>query len=65
MIKENNNLLGSKQTCQNSSCSCSENKEATNKNLEAKAEDQKQPETKELDPTHFGDWQVKGRTIDF
>ncbi|MBM5782570.1 MAG: DUF1674 domain-containing protein [Pelagibacterales bacterium] len=27
--------------------------------------DKKEEVIKELDPTHFGDWQVKGRAIDF
>ncbi len=39
------------------SCGCSETTQQQQKQNE-------QP-IKELDPTHFGDWQVKGRAIDF
>jgi hypothetical protein len=48
------------------SCKCAGNNESTtpvNQNLNQKA----QPEIKkiELDPTHFGDWQVNCRAVDF
>ncbi len=55
----------SENNCQNSSCSCSENKNKTMQDLTAVSSQEVKEEIKELDPTHFGDWQVKGRAIDF
>ncbi|NBV06607.1 MAG: DUF1674 domain-containing protein [Proteobacteria bacterium] len=50
------------------SCVCS-TAENNQKNLIAKSEkeisEKKNIEEKKLDPTHFGDWQIGCRTIDF
>jgi len=45
------------------SCGCAEVKNVNPSNPQ---QNLKKPEVKnELDPTHFGDWQVNCRTIDF
>ena len=48
------------------SCGCDATKN-TQKSPEVKSETAKIPEKEEikLDPTHFGDWQINGRAIDF
>lgn len=59
-------LEDKQKTCQNSSCSCSGNNETIKDLTAVSASNKSSQETiKELDPTHFGDWQVKGRAIDF
>ena len=53
--------------CGNESCECTSKKdEQTLVELTAVANvSQNKKEDKILDPTHFGDWQVNCRTIDF
>ena len=57
------------KNCKNSSCACGPKNPEIKKDHEKKAEEkaaEKLPEKKEeLDPTHFGDWQVNCRAIDF
>jgi hypothetical protein len=46
------------------SCGCGNKNDSTIIDKDKTSE--KKPEKKvELDPTHFGDWQINGRTIDF
>lgn len=55
-----------KTICQSNHCVCGENSNKIIQDLAAVSSNKENLETiKELDPTHFGDWQVKGRTIDF
>lgn len=46
------------------SCGCAVNQEKDKEQKEFKVVEEKPAEEK-LDPTHFGDWQVNCRTIDF
>ena len=57
-IKDNNK----KSDCTNQSCDCKESKDSDNIKLDSET---KKDDEKKLDPTHFGDWQVGCRTIDF
>ncbi len=50
------------------SCGCDATKNAQkNSTTEKKSAENPTPEKEEikLDPTHFGDWQINGRAIDF
>jgi len=55
--------LNQKGNC-GESCGCDPQdlKKDVQKNLEEKTVEK---EVKKLDPTHFGDWQINGRAIDF
>lgn len=59
MNEEKNNLVEKK--CGNQACGCADNKKVPEKKPEEKTDLKKT----ELDPTHFGDWQVNCRAIDF
>jgi hypothetical protein len=52
--------------CGNEMCECksSQNQESKDSNLTISSSDNKKNE-EVLDPTHFGDWQVNCRAIDF
>ncbi len=55
------------KNCGNSSCGCATTKDVTRdaqKDVSTKSIEKK-PEEEKLDPTHFGDWQIGCRTIDF
>lgn len=47
------------------SCGCQEMKEEIKKDLNAEKNPKTSEKKTELDPTHFGDWQVNCRAIDF
>lgn len=50
------------KNCGDESCECADNNEST-----TSTNQKEKPEIKkiELDPTHFGDWQINCRAVDF
>jgi len=62
-MKKEENLQN--QGCGNASCECAAPKDdAREKEIQA-AKDKIIADKKILDPTHFGDWQIGCRAIDF
>ncbi len=51
------------KNCGNEACECSS--VVSDAALKNKSEEKIEVVKNELDPTHFGDWQVNCRTIDF
>jgi hypothetical protein len=62
MKPENKNLEQKK--C-GEGCGCATNAEKFTDQKNLKVVEEKKSEEQKLDPTHFGDWQVNCRTIDF
>lgn len=59
--------MSEEKKCGNQSCACADEKKVKPANLPEKQipTPEKKPEEEKLDPTHFGDWQVNCRAIDF
>jgi hypothetical protein len=57
------------KNCKNSSCACAPENPDVKKDHEKKSEEKAAEnlveKKEELDPTHFGDWQINCRAIDF
>lgn len=60
MTKEN---IPETENCGKTDCGCANSQDEMLKNAEIEKEEPKEEKT--LDPTHFGDWQVGCRAIDF
>jgi hypothetical protein len=60
-------MIKSKQETKNcsDSCSCKNEKKETVEIREKVKKEVASEQEKKLDPTHFGDWQVNCRAIDF
>ncbi len=63
------NLGSEEKKCGDQSCGCAETKAVAQEKIPevkiAEIETKKIEEEIKLDPTHFGDWQVNCRAIDF
>lgn len=51
--------------CKNNSCACKDEKLDSKLDLKEKTSAQNEENKSNLDPTHFGDWQLNCRAIDF
>ncbi|MBU6338872.1 MAG: hypothetical protein KGQ36_02750 [Rickettsiales bacterium] len=51
--------------CADTSCACDNKKANSSLNLKEEITTKNKEDDKALDPTHFGDWQVNCRAIDF